>query len=299
MAAAACLVLLAAAGHARAEVSVLDDLGARVTLVQPAKRILSLSPHTTEMLFAIGAGHRVVGVVDYSDFPPEANRIPNVGSSSSLDFERILSLRPDLVVVWASGTPRVTQEKLRKLGLTLFASEPRRLEQIASALERLSQLTATEPEGARAAGIFRERVAGLAAKFSQRPPVSLFYQLWDRPLTTVAGDQLLGEVFTLCGGRNVFGQIKSLAPQLDIEAVLAANPQLIVAAGTPEQSAAWLDSWRRWPTLQAVRSGNLYSVDADLTQRQGPRVVQGAEQLCERLEQVRTPAKPKAPAGHD
>lgn len=298
MAAAACLVLLAV-GHARAEVSSLDDLGARVTLVQPAKRILSLSPHTTEMLFAIGAGHRVVGVVDYSDFPPEANRIPNVGSSSSLDFERIVSLRPDLVVVWASGTPRVTQEKLRKLGLTLFASEPRHLEQIASAMERLSQLTATEPEGTRAAGIFRDRVTAMAAKFSQRPPVTLFFQIWDRPLTTVAGEQLLGEVFSLCGGRNVFGQIKSLAPQLDIEAVLTANPQLIVAAGTPEQSAAWLDSWRRWPTLQAVRSGNLYAVDADLTQRQGPRIVQGAEVLCERLEHARAVARPKALREHD
>ena len=289
------------AQSAQAQVSVVDDLGARITLAQPAKRVISLAPHITEMLFAVGAGKAVVGVVDYSDFPPEAKRIVNVGSSARLDVERIVSLRPDLIVVWPGGTPIATLDKLRQLGFVLFSSEPRHLEQVASDMERLAELVGTGQEGARAAASFRNSMAALAAQYSQRPIITLFYQIWDRPITTVAGEQLLNEVFTLCGGRNAFGQIKNVAPQLDVEAVLAANPQVIATAGAPEHSAAWIKDWRRWTQLQAVQNGNVVAVDADLTQRQGPRLAQGAAQLCETLERARqtSSAKPKAPKARD
>jgi len=281
------LVLFAPVAPSWAVVTTVDDTGAQVTLSRPATRVISLAPHTTEMLFAVGAGDRVVGVVDYSDYPPEAAQLANVGSSSRLDFERIVSLKPDLIVIWADGTPSAAQAKLRQLGFPIYVSEPRTLEKIALNMERLARLSATEQVGDEAAKRLREGMAALEARYSKRPTVSVFYQIWDRPMTTIAGDQLLGKVITLCGGRNVFGRLKSVAPQVDVEAVLAADPDVITTAGGPLYSPLWITSWQRWTQLKAVRTKNVVSVNADLTQRQGPRILLGAMELCEALDRAR------------
>lgn len=265
----------------------IDDAGARIALPSPARRIVSLAPHATELLFAAGAGDRVVGVAEYSDFPAAAARLPRVGGAGALDLERILALRPDLIVAWQSGNGAEQIERLRELGLTVFVSEPRRLEDIPLTLEKLGELTGTQARAAAVAEAFRRRRDELAARYSDQPPLRVFYQIWNEPLMTVNGEQLISQALNLCGGRNVFAGLGPLAAPVSVEAVLAADPEVIVASGAGGQRPPWLDEWKRWPGLAAVRRGNLYFVPPDLIQRHGPRILDGVELLCRRLEQAR------------
>jgi iron complex transport system substrate-binding protein len=277
-----CLPLLA-----QAELSVVDSSGRNVTLQQPAQRIVSLAPHVTELLFAAGAGERVVGVVSYSDWPPAAREIEQVGSYSALDMERILALRPDLVVAWESGNNPAQLERLERLGLTVLRHAPRLPEDIARVLEQLGLLAGTDAVAQPAAQDFRARLQGLRERNAQAAPLTVFYQVWHQPLMTVNGAHLISAAIELCGGRNVFAALPALAPQISIEAVLAADPQVIVASGMAEQRPDWLDDWKRWPQLTAVQHDNLYFVPPDLLQRAGPRFIDGAERLCAALEQAR------------
>lgn len=277
-----CLPLLA-----QAELAVVDSSGRNVTLQQPAQRIVSLAPHVTELLFAAGAGERVVGVVSYSDWPPAARGIEQVGSYSALDMERILALRPDLVVAWESGNNPAQLERLERLGLTVLRHAPRTPDDIARMLEQLGRLAGTDAVAQPAAQNFRVRLQRLRERNAQVAPLTVFYQVWHQPLMTVSGAHLISAAIELCGGRNVFAALPALAPQISIEAVLAADPQVIVASGMAEQRPDWLDDWKRWPQLAAVRHDNLYFVPPDLLQRAGPRFIDGAERLCAALDEAR------------
>jgi iron complex transport system substrate-binding protein len=277
--------LLAAA--AQAEIVVRDDVGNEVRLVQPARRIVSLAPHATELLFAAGTGRSVVGAVQWSDYPHEAKKIPRVGSYVSPDAERIVALRPDLVVGWASGNDPRVLEQLRNLKLTLYVTEIRTFEQVATNLERLGALAGTGGQAQEAAGAFRDRWRRLHSRYGGEPRVSVFYQIWDRPLMTVNGEHLISRVIELCGGINVFASVHTLTPVLSVESVLVANPQVIVAGGMGEAYPEWLEGWRRWPQIEAVKQGNLVFVPSDLLQRPTPRILDGAERLCQALDAVR------------
>jgi iron complex transport system substrate-binding protein len=272
-----------------APVSVVDDTGQTVTLAQPARRIVSLAPHVTETLFAAGAGAAVVGAVSYSDYPKAAKQIPQVGSYPNVDLERVVSLKPDLVVGWPGGNAPAQLERLRALGLTVYRSDPRRIEDVAANIKRLGVLAGTPAQADAAAAKFRHRHRELAQRYRARPPVTVFYQVWHRPLMTINGAHLISQVIALCGGVNVFTALPALTPTLDVEAVLKADPAVIVASGMDESRPEWLDDWRRWPQLRAVRDGHLYFVPPDLLQRHGPRILDGAEQLCAALDQARAP----------
>ncbi len=274
-----------------AEVVVRDDRGATPELRAPARRIVSLAPNLTELLFAAGAGDDVVGAVEYSDYPDAARRVPRVGSVHALDLERVLSLRPDLIVVWLHGSPQRQLERLALLGVPTCYSEPRRLEDVASTIERFGRLAGTEREAGRAAGAYRARLESLRARYSGAAPVDVFFQIWRRPLLTVNDSHLISDVLRLCGGRNVFGSLATLVPAVSVEAVLAANPQAIIAAGDDAQrDAAALASWRAWPRLAAVARGSLFAVDADSISRQSPRILDAAQAVCERLDAARARA---------
>lgn len=271
---------------ARGEIVVTDASGASIRLAAPARRIVSLAPHITELLFAAGAGDRVVGTVDYSDYPPAASSIPRVGGHL-LDLETIVALKPDLVLGWVSGNPAASVARLRSLGLTVHLSEVSRIEDISGELERIGVLAGTRATADEAAGMFRRRYATLAARYSRQPTVTVFYQIWKQPLMTVNGKQIISDAIRLCGGRNVFAQLPILAPTVTIEAVIAADPEVIVASGMDESRPEWLDDWRRWTSLMAVSRDNLYFVPPDLVQRHSPRILDGAEQLCRHLETAR------------
>ncbi|MFP4611525.1 MAG: cobalamin-binding protein [Thiohalophilus sp.] len=287
------LWLVAANAFAEA-VSVTDYTDQKVQLAQPAQRIVSLAPHITELLFSIGAGERVVGAVNYSDYPEAAESIPRVGGYNALDLERIVTLEPDLVVGWQSGNNPADLEKLRRFDLPLFINEPRRLEDIPDTLRRLAVLTGTEQQAGRVIAKFRERLERLE-RFSEREPVRVFYQIWDRPLMTVNNEHLIGDVIRLCGGRNVFGETSSLTPQISEEAVIETAPQAIVIGGMGEQHAEWLDRWRRWQRLPAVRHEHLFMIQPDHLQRHTVRILEGAETLCRQLEQVRADHETSSP----
>lgn len=283
-----CLALAAVCPASSAgELRVTDDAGRAVVLAQPARRIVSLAPHVTEMLFAAGAGGKIVGAVEYSDYPPAARAIARVGSYNRLDIERLLVLKPDLVVGWAEGNTSADLERLDKLGIMLYATNPHRLEDVARDIERLGRLAGSEPEAKRAAQAFRARRAALQQRYGGRPPLRLFYQIWNQPLMTVNGEHVISDVMRLCGGVNVFADLKTLAPAINIEAVLDANPEAIVASGMAEERPEWLDDWRRYPLLRAVQRDNLFFIPPDLLQRHTPRLLDGAEQLCRALETAR------------
>jgi iron complex transport system substrate-binding protein len=280
-------------GEGIGEIRVTDDAGREVVLTEPARRVVSLSPHLTEILFHVDAGDRVVGTVSFSDYPAAAARLPVVGSAGQLDLERIVALEPDLVVAWQSGNPARQLDRLQRLGITVYLNEPRRLADLAGTLERLSRLTGTQAAGTARAEALREGARALEVRYAGRSPVPLFYQIWDNPLMTVNDDHLIGEIIGLCGGVNVFGGIDSLVPRLNREAVLAADPEVIAGGGSGEADPAWVDAWRRWTGLTAVRRDNLFFIPPSLIQRQTPRILEGAALLCEFLELARS----RRPAG--
>ncbi|WP_151634335.1 cobalamin-binding protein [Noviherbaspirillum aerium] len=269
-----------------ASVSVRDDTGHAVTLAAPARRIVSLAPHTTEMLFAAGAGPYVVGVTEFSDHPAQAKAIPSVGSGVSLDLERILQRKPDLIVGWNNGHAAAQLAKLRSLGIPVFRSEPYEFETIASSLERLALLAATEPTGRKAAAQFRERLEQLKETYRQRRRLNVFYQIWRTPLMTLGGPHLVSAALRVCGAENVFGELRQLAPTVTVEAVLKANPDVIIASGGEQEDV--LAGWKRFAGLKAVRDNHLLLIDGELLNRSGPRILDGVDMLCRELDVIRT-----------
>ncbi len=269
------------------EISVRDDYGHVLTLAEPARRIVSLSPHLTELLYAAGAGARLVGALEHSDFPAAARALPRVGSETAIDLEAVLALRPDLVVAWPNAGSVKAVDRLAELGLPVFRSEPRELEDIARTLERLGALAASGAAARAEAGRFRARVKALADRYSARPPVRVFYQVWNRPLVTVNGAHVISKVMRLCGGENVFAALPLIAPEVDREAVLRADPQVIVASGAEGRPPRGLEEWKAFPGLAAVRAGQLHAIAPELIQRHTPRILDGAERLCRLLEGVR------------
>ncbi len=272
------LALLALAGPALGEVRAIDDAGTVIPLPAPAQRIVSLAPHATELLYAAGAGDRIVGVLAGSDYPEAARSLPVIGDSSGVDIERILMAAPDLVVAWPWSVPRQVAQ-LRALGIAVFVSNPATPQAIANDIEQLGMLARTEAVARRSAQAFREKIAALR-RTSTGPPVRVFYQVSGAPLFTLGGQHLVSQAISLCGGENVFSALAIPAPQVGIEAVLEARPEAIVAGTAAAIRPGWLDEWARWPALPAVARGNLFVVDADLLHRAGPRFADGVAQLC-------------------
>ncbi len=269
------------------EIVVRDDSGQTLRLLQPARRIVSLAPHLTESLFAAGAGDSLIATVDYSDYPPPARRLPRLGSYDRIDLEALLASKPDLVIVWQSSTPASLIRKIQALGLRVYVSQSNRIENLANDLERFGLLAGHPEAGAKAAQLFRQRLAALRARYNGKPVVRVFYELWNQPLITVGGPQVISDVIRLCGGRNVFESLNSMAPAISSEAVLAAEPEAIIASGMDAARPQWLEDWKKWPSLPAVARDNLFHIHPDLMHRHTPRLLDGTEQLCQQLELAR------------
>lgn len=277
------LAALLPAAAAGATVSATDDSGRVVTLAAPAARIISLAPHATELLFAAGAGARVVGVSAYSNFPAEASRLPSVGDAMRADMERIIALKPDLIVGWKSGNNPAQLERLRALGLPVFDSEPRQFDDIASSLERLGALAGTV-EGRAAAARFRADLRALRERYSARKPVRVFYQIWPSPLMTLNDAHIVSEAIRLCGGVNLFGKLAPLVPTVSREAVLKAAPEAIFVS---DEDAQAFGRWRGYGNLTAVRNDSLFRIDGGVMNRAGPRMLGATALLCEQIEAAR------------
>lgn len=270
-------------------------LGAPFTVSAAAKppRILSLAPGLTELAFAAGAGGLLVGTVEYSDYPDAAKAVPRVGDAWRVDLERVLALRPDVVLAWPTGTPAATIAQLRQLGLHVVEVPTQRLADVPAALRQLGGLAGTGLAAAQAARAFEERVARQRATYATRAPLTVFIEIDDEPVYTVNGRHVISEIVELCGGRNVFAELPQLAPPIATEAVLAADPQVIVTTDDTIADPAAL--WRQWPRLRAVQAGTVYSLSSDLVTRASPRLAEGVEVTCRALDRAREVYRSRAP----
>lgn len=258
----------------------------------PVRRIISLAPNLTELTYSAGAGERLVGADVYSDYPEAARKLPRVGDAFQVDYERVLALRPDLVLVWDTGTPETVIGRLAELGLRVERVSTSRLDDIATAIERIGKLAGTETSAHATAQRFLREVSEVRAHTPAAEPLSVFYQISEKPLYTVNGAHLISEIIGLCGGRNVFADLAQLAPAVSLEAVLARDPQVILTADGAQGDP--LSVWRNWPRLRAVELGNLYTVHADHVARATPRVIEGVREVCDVLDEARHKHSAKA-----
>ena len=283
----AVLLAVTLSSAAFSAVEILDEDGNLVRLEKPAKRIISLAPSLTEILFAIGAGQKIVGVIEYSDFPPEAKTLPVIGRFDLLDIEKIAELEPDLIIAWKSGNPARSIEQLKILGLSVYLAELNDLASISKQMKNISKLIGAEGEASLAITNFNQTYESLVAKYSGRELVKTFYQVWDMPIITTGGKGLINDIITLCSGENIFKGISQIAPKVSLEAIVVANPEVIIGSGSGKTRPDWLDKWKRWPRVKAVSKQNLFSVNPDLIQRQTPRTLIGAKQMCEHIDKAR------------
>lgn len=249
------------------------------------ERIVTLSPHLAELVFAAGAGDLLVGTVEYSDYPPQASSIARIGDAFRIDSEKLAALGPDLILAWPGGNPQPLIDGLRNDGYEVLELAATGLESVAIQLRRIGELTGHADRAGRAADLYLAKVDRLRVENLRKPPIRVFYQVAQRPLFTVGRKQVISEVVSLCGGINIFADLDSLAPVVSMEAVLLRNPQVILSARTA--SANPLDIWLDYPAVAAVRLENLYLVDASLLARAGLRLADGAAQVCRLLDQAR------------
>lgn len=271
-------------------ITVTDDNGRQLTLTASPQRIVSLSPNITEILFDLGAGSRIIGTIDQSNHPDEARQIVRIGDHHGVDIEAIVSLKPDLIISWPSGNLPRQLQTLERLGLTLYASDAQRLKDIPRTIQNLGRLTGTDERATELAGEFQRRLQSLQDRYRDRPTVSVFVQIWAKPLMTVNDQQLISDVIHLCGGRNVFGDLTTLTPRVSTEAVLQANPDVIISTSENGDDPLSLHDWHRWPTLKATQDGRLYGIDPNIISSPTPRILDGAERMCRLLERSRKPS---------
>lgn len=275
------------AQQTHAAISVTDDAGNVITLAKPATRIISLSPHVTELIFAAGAGEQIIGTVKYSDYPEAARAIPRVGDNRQLDIERIIAMKPDVLVVWMHGAYERVLEPLRKSGIPYFFSEPHKLEQIPETLLKLGTLFGTEKQAQHSANAFREQLAQLSGRYQNKSQVRTYYQVWGKPIFTLNDKSIVSDVLRVCGGKNIFGRLSAAAPTLSTEAVIQENPELIITGDSENQAGSGIEQWKPFVSMLAVKNSNLVAVDGDQLNRAGPRIIDGAKIVCEAMEQAR------------
>ena len=243
------------------------------------QRIVSLTPHITEMLFAIGAGKQVIATDQASDYPDEVKKLPKVANYQSLNSESLLAVKPDLVVAWGS-TQALMQQQIQALGIPMLLLKSQHLDDLPVELRLLGDKTEHREQANQLATEIETKFATYRQQSQQRPKIKAFYQLWYPPLTTVASGSFIQEIMTMCGAENPFADSKAPYPQLGEEAVLAANPQIIFAT----QHGSDLQHWLKWPQLAAVKNKQLYLLNADWLHRLSPRIVLGIEQMCSKVE---------------
>ena len=267
-------------------IKVRDDAGRLLVLAKPAQRVISLSPHVTELIYAVGGGDKIIAAVDFSNYPEEAKALPRVGSGYQLDIEAIVGMKPDLIIAWRSGNSREQLDRLESMGFTVYYSEPEVLTDIAKNIRGIGKLLGSQSMADEKADEFMLGIEQLKKKYKHTKKVTVFYQVWNQPIFTINRQHVISHILELCGGENIFKELRVISPQVDIESVIKRNPSVIIA-GVGEGRADWLSEWSRWPNIDAVKNQQVYGINADLIVRHTPRILQGATQICELLEKSR------------
>jgi iron complex transport system substrate-binding protein len=280
-------LLLVPLAASAADIHVRGADGVELTLAAPAQRVVALAPDLSELMFDVGAEDSLKGTVEYSDYPAAARQVPRVGDAFHVDMEKLLALKPDLVLVWQGGTPQPLIEKLRALKLDVLAIGTHELPDIASNLEILGLVTGHNDAGQLAAQDFRTRLGALRREYADQAKLKVFYEISAQPLFTVGGSQSISRLIEVCGGQNIFADLTALAPTVSLEAVLARDPQVIATGNGEGDEQQRFKDWQRWPDLTATKRGNFLVLDDDWISRSTPRVLDAGKQLCEALEKIR------------
>lgn len=268
--------------HGFAE-NVIDDNGVRLDCTKPAQRVISLAPDLTEILFAIGASSKLVGVIKGSDFPKEANKIPLVGSYTGIDLERIIQLHPDLIVTWSDNFKRQLNV-LRKFKIPIYTNRPRRLEDIPRTLENLGCLLGQRKAAHQSAEIYSSQLEQIKLQYRSKKSLKVFYQMGSYSLFTINKESWINQAIEFCGGKNIFAEAKMIVPEISWEALLSANPQVILSDTSDKH---WKKRWQKWQQIPAVKNNYLFSIPADWIDRAGPRLIQGVDLICHYLDEAR------------
>ena len=249
--------------------------------------MIAIAPGLAGMAYAAGAGSRLVGVARYSALPRGAHGLPEVGDAVRVDLERIVLLKPDLVLAWQSGNRTGDYERLEKLGYAVFVAEPRRLEDIARVVRAIGALAGTGAEAGRAAADFERGIRRLRERYAGAAPVRVFYAIWARPYMTVNGAHMISDVVKLCGGENVFADVSQLTPTVSLEAIIAAKPEAILGGGSAGGEQAFVARWRD-AAPQPLKDLPAFYIDPNVIQQQTPRILEGANVVCSALAKVRS-----------
>ena len=281
-------VLLASINSAQAAPAcVTDDAGRSICPETPVKRVVSLSPGSTELIFAAGAGSLVVGVDEHSDYPQAVASIDRVGGYPNISIESIAALKPDLIVAWAGGNSQQLTSMLESIGIPLFYINPLSFSDVASAIRRLGVVFETEPEASKAAGDVEQKYQAIAVQYKNKRPLTVFYELWNNPLMSINGNHIIHEVIEICGGINIYAEARAQVPQVSIESLILANPQVISSSTFLPGGKTIEQRWSQWQNLSAVKNGAYITVSGDLISRPTPRALDAAQEFCDKLDGIR------------
>lgn len=275
--------------------SIVDDTGVTLALRAPPRRIVSLAPGATEMLFAAGAGDRVLATVTGADEPAAAKALPRIGDANTLQYERLVALQPDVVVVWEDLTNRLVVDSLRKIRLPIYFVRAKGLEDIAKSVRQLGRLAGTEAQAEAAAKKLEQQIAKLNQRKPVGEPLRVFYMIWDEPLYTVGGRHVISDAIARCGGRNIFDDIAFPAPIVELESIVKRNPDVMLLSAPPITARDWRERWDRYTTIRAVQTKQLLTFSDTRLDRMGPTAIDAVEGLCRQLDAARQ-ALAKAPA---
>jgi len=256
------------------------------------QRIVALAPHSVELLYAIGAGDRIIAASEYADYPKAALNIPRVGNSNGIQIERVLALKPDLVIVWQGGNKSADIQKLQALGLNLLSTQPKKISDISQELRQLGNLTGLQQQATKVIEQIELKYAEITRKYKSKSKIKTFYQLWHDPLTSVGPESWIESLLNDCHAENIFATAYSPYPVVSIESVLVKNPQVIIIPHHSDvddlQSKEKIKIWQKWSEISAVKNDHVYMIDGDLLHRFTPRVLDGLEKLCEKIDQARS-----------
>lgn len=252
-----------------------------------AKRIIALAPHIVENLYAIGAGDLIIGTTEHADYPNEALAIPRVGNYSRLNIEQILAAEPDLIIGWKSGTPTDDLAKLEKLGYNIQYSEPKKIEDVAKELKFLGELTGRNAEADKVAKAFISKLDTLRQQYLTAKPVSVFFEMWSNPLTTVANDAWLQQQINVCKVTNPFINSATDYPQINVESVVLEAPEIIIQPSSHSDSAPDRVNWQQWKNIPAVQNHAFVHPNADKLYRMTTRSLDELTVLCEKIDAFR------------
>lgn len=268
-------------------VSVVDDAGTVITLDKPATRIIALAPHIVENVYSAGAGDLLVASVNYANYPPDAEKLPKVGGYNKFNIEAIAALKPDVIFAWQSGTPNHFFDKIKQLGIPLYLDEPSTIEEVATSIVNIGELTGKQEQAKKVAQQHLNDLATLQQIHEKKSPITVFYQVWDDPIYTINGKQIISDVLRLCGGINIYANETIKAPIINLESIIDRNPEVIMTGSSLKAASKSLDRWKKWPNLSAVKHNNLFVVNADTVSRHTTRIIQGTQEVCEKLDIAR------------